>query len=306
MNFVDIDHTWDRTWRVSGGGAVRAAGRRRPADSARAGYDAACHPHRAARAGGPDRDVHARHRAGLRRRGHGCRRWCRSARRSTAAITPRTSSITARGRAARSPPSNPLPLGENKLTIELADRAGNIGRAESTFINAGGGWLTAVADPGVGSAPARRARARRVRQHEREAARQHAHGRRQGGRQEPDHGAARRDAPRPAGVQGLRQHRVADSDREGGQAGVRRDGGGDRAQGRHADRGLAAAVVRGAREAAGCRAGVGAGDRRRRELQRGDQGRRGAGEGAVDQGDRHQLRHQGTDDRRPAAEARGS
>lgn len=47
-------------------------------------------------------------------------------------------------------PSNPLPLGENKLTIELADRAGNIGRAESTFINAGGGWLTAVADPGVG------------------------------------------------------------------------------------------------------------------------------------------------------------
>jgi hypothetical protein len=47
-------------------------------------------------------------------------------------------------------PSNPLPLGENKLIIELADRAGNIGRAESTFINAGGGWLTAVADPGVG------------------------------------------------------------------------------------------------------------------------------------------------------------
>ena len=47
-------------------------------------------------------------------------------------------------------PSNPLPLGENKLTIELADRAGNIGRAESTFVNAGGGWLTAVADPGVG------------------------------------------------------------------------------------------------------------------------------------------------------------
>jgi hypothetical protein len=38
-------------------------------------------------------------------------------------------------------PSNPLPLGENTLTIELADRAGNIGRA---------GWLSAVADPGVG------------------------------------------------------------------------------------------------------------------------------------------------------------
>ena len=46
--------------------------------------------------------------------------------------------------------SNPLPLGENKITIELADRAGNVGRAESTFVNAGGGWLTAVADPGVG------------------------------------------------------------------------------------------------------------------------------------------------------------
>ena len=46
--------------------------------------------------------------------------------------------------------SNPLPLGENTITIELADRAGNVGRAESTFLNAGGGWLTAVADPGVG------------------------------------------------------------------------------------------------------------------------------------------------------------
>jgi len=47
--------------------------------------------------------------------------------------------------------SNPLPLGENKITVELADRSGNLGRAESTFINAGGGWLNAIADPGVGS-----------------------------------------------------------------------------------------------------------------------------------------------------------
>ncbi|HVR44563.1 MAG TPA: VWA domain-containing protein [Thermoanaerobaculia bacterium] len=55
-----------------------------------------------------------------------------------------------RGASGRIAPSNPLPLGENKLTIELADRAGNVGRAESTFINAGGGWLTAIADPGLG------------------------------------------------------------------------------------------------------------------------------------------------------------
>ena len=47
--------------------------------------------------------------------------------------------------------SNPLPLGENKITVELADRSGNVGRAESTFLNAGGGWLNAIADPGVGS-----------------------------------------------------------------------------------------------------------------------------------------------------------
>ena len=55
-----------------------------------------------------------------------------------------------RGASGRIAASNPLPLGENKLTIELADRAGNVGRAESTFINAGGGWLTAISDPGVG------------------------------------------------------------------------------------------------------------------------------------------------------------
>src|SRR5688572_29699477 len=47
-------------------------------------------------------------------------------------------------------PSEPLPLGENKLTVDVADRAGNVGHAESTFINAGGGWLSVVAGPGVG------------------------------------------------------------------------------------------------------------------------------------------------------------
>jgi hypothetical protein len=43
-----------------------------------------------------------------------------------------------------------LPLGENRIVISVADRLGNVGRAESTFVNAGGGWLTVVADPGVG------------------------------------------------------------------------------------------------------------------------------------------------------------
>lgn len=55
-----------------------------------------------------------------------------------------------RGATGRVGAADPLPLGENKLTVEVADRAGNVGRAESTFINAAGGWLTAVADPGVG------------------------------------------------------------------------------------------------------------------------------------------------------------
>jgi hypothetical protein len=55
-----------------------------------------------------------------------------------------------RGATGKIASSNPLPLGENTLTIELADRAGNVGRAEATFINAGGGWVSAVADPGVG------------------------------------------------------------------------------------------------------------------------------------------------------------
>lgn len=37
--------------------------------------------------------------------------------------------------------TRPLPLGENHLVVEVADRAGNVGRAEVTFFNAGGGWL---------------------------------------------------------------------------------------------------------------------------------------------------------------------
>lgn len=38
--------------------------------------------------------------------------------------------------------SEPLPLGENRLTVEVADRAGNKSRAEATFLYAGQGWLT--------------------------------------------------------------------------------------------------------------------------------------------------------------------
>lgn len=43
--------------------------------------------------------------------------------------------------------SRPLPLGVNHLVAEVADRAGNVGRVEGTFINAGGGWITAAAAP---------------------------------------------------------------------------------------------------------------------------------------------------------------
>lgn len=55
-----------------------------------------------------------------------------------------------RGASGRVPTADPLPLGENKLVVELADRMGNVGRAEATFVNAGGGWLAVTADPGVG------------------------------------------------------------------------------------------------------------------------------------------------------------
>lgn len=43
-----------------------------------------------------------------------------------------------------------LPLGENRLTVQVADRAGNVGKADVTFINAAGGWLTVTAEPGAG------------------------------------------------------------------------------------------------------------------------------------------------------------
>lgn len=46
--------------------------------------------------------------------------------------------------------ANPLPLGENRVTIEVADRLGNVGRAETSFVNAGGGWLSVTAAAGVG------------------------------------------------------------------------------------------------------------------------------------------------------------
>lgn len=46
-----------------------------------------------------------------------------------------------------------LPLGENHLVVEVADRSGKTGRGETRFVNAAGGWLTVAADPGA--APAR-------------------------------------------------------------------------------------------------------------------------------------------------------
>jgi hypothetical protein len=43
-----------------------------------------------------------------------------------------------------------LPLGENRLVVEVADRAGNVGRADVTFVNASGGWLVVNTEPGAG------------------------------------------------------------------------------------------------------------------------------------------------------------
>lgn len=54
-----------------------------------------------------------------------------------------------RGATGRISSARPLPLGENRLTVEVADRAGNLGRAEVTFFNASGGWLTVAAAPGA-------------------------------------------------------------------------------------------------------------------------------------------------------------
>ena len=43
-----------------------------------------------------------------------------------------------------------LPLGENRLVVEVADRAGNVARADVTFVNASGGWLVVNTEPGAG------------------------------------------------------------------------------------------------------------------------------------------------------------
>jgi hypothetical protein len=43
-----------------------------------------------------------------------------------------------------------LPLGENRLVVEVADRAGNVARADVTFVNASGGWLQVSTEPGAG------------------------------------------------------------------------------------------------------------------------------------------------------------
>lgn len=43
----------------------------------------------------------------------------------------------------------PLSLGENRITVALADRAGNVGRTEARFVNEAGGWLAVRARPGA-------------------------------------------------------------------------------------------------------------------------------------------------------------
>ncbi len=55
-----------------------------------------------------------------------------------------------RGASGRISAARPIPLGENRLTVEVHDRAGNRARAETTFVNAGGGWLAVTAVPGAG------------------------------------------------------------------------------------------------------------------------------------------------------------
>lgn len=54
-----------------------------------------------------------------------------------------------RGASGRVPSSRPLPLGKHRLVVEVPDRAGNVGRAEVTFWNAGGGWLAVTIPPGA-------------------------------------------------------------------------------------------------------------------------------------------------------------
>lgn len=54
-----------------------------------------------------------------------------------------------RGATGRVPSPRPLPLGKNRLVVEVPDRAGNLGRAEVTFWNASGGWLRVGFAPGA-------------------------------------------------------------------------------------------------------------------------------------------------------------
>lgn len=54
-----------------------------------------------------------------------------------------------RGATGRISSVRPLPLGENRIQVTVEDRAGNIGRAEATFVNVGGGWILAEAVPGA-------------------------------------------------------------------------------------------------------------------------------------------------------------
>jgi len=50
-----------------------------------------------------------------------------------------------RGATGRLSTGQRLQLGDNRLTVEIADRAGNVGRTEISFLNPGSGWLTIAA-----------------------------------------------------------------------------------------------------------------------------------------------------------------
>lgn len=54
-----------------------------------------------------------------------------------------------RGATARISAIRALPLGENRIEVELEDRAGNAGGADAMFVNVGGGWILADAAPGA-------------------------------------------------------------------------------------------------------------------------------------------------------------
>lgn len=54
-----------------------------------------------------------------------------------------------RGASGRISAARRLPVGENQLVVEVADRSGKVGRAETRFLNASGGWLAVAADPGA-------------------------------------------------------------------------------------------------------------------------------------------------------------